>query len=272
MSKIKARPFVVVFAVLFIVICVFSLFNCLPFDATTIPAIHYDAYYGKSKRVSVHLKRVDVNLRDHSNKTPLHWACEGGHLETVKLLVENGANLEATSSVGYNHSLKTPLYYAAKNGNTEVISYLLSAGASVEKTPNALGMAILYGRLEAVKLLIEHGIDINYADSFGNTPILDTAGCFELPERENNDWKINPYYIDIIELLINSGADVFDENAEGNTTLIYAAMLGNVEAVKIFYNLGVSIDHQNKEGLTALDYAREREKTDTLTFLLENGA
>ncbi len=51
--------------------------------------------------------------------TPLIWAAAAGHLEIVKFLVENGANLHAQTCDGY-----TPLHYANANGHWEVAKFL----------------------------------------------------------------------------------------------------------------------------------------------------
>lgn len=46
---------------------------------------------------------------DNGGKTPLHRACEGGHVDVVQLLVERGADLEAKNAAG-----KTALVIAAE--------------------------------------------------------------------------------------------------------------------------------------------------------------
>lgn len=68
-------------------------------------------------------------------KKPLYWASKGGHLSTVKLLVESGANIdvpEGTSIFGG----ETPLMIAARYGFADIVDYLVKKGADQNKTNN----------------------------------------------------------------------------------------------------------------------------------------
>jgi ankyrin repeat protein len=56
--------------------------------------------------------------------TPLFWAVESANDELVRFLVENGANVNATSNKG-----KTPLSIATEAGYTNIIEILKAAGA-----------------------------------------------------------------------------------------------------------------------------------------------
>jgi len=66
---------------------------------------------------------AEINARDHTNYTPLHFACMWGHVEAVKLLIELGANLEIEDVTGV-----TPMIIAEQNGNSEVVQILKDAG------------------------------------------------------------------------------------------------------------------------------------------------
>ena len=85
-------------------------------------------------QISKFLKSQNPNLPkipNISGFTPLHYAAENGHLEVVKVLLENQENPG-------NMWGNTPLHYAATEGHTEVVEYLL--GHLVEIYPtNHLG-------------------------------------------------------------------------------------------------------------------------------------
>lgn len=59
----------------------------------------------------------------------MHLAVICGHVKVVKMLIDSGANIEAT---GWNEL--TPLHYAAKEGHNEVVKMLLQHGANTEAT------------------------------------------------------------------------------------------------------------------------------------------
>jgi ankyrin repeat protein len=61
------------------------------------------------------------DLKDNFGRTPLLWAAEKGHKVVVKLLLENGAELETKDE---NYS-QTPLSLAAEEGHEAVVKLLL---------------------------------------------------------------------------------------------------------------------------------------------------
>ena len=94
-------------------------------------------------------------MRDKTQSTPLHLASSKGSGETVKLLIEHGADVNALDG---KHS--TPLHLAASSqlalkGN--VVRLLLSHGANVgakdERDRTPLQIASSRGLLEIVELL-----------------------------------------------------------------------------------------------------------------------
>ena len=56
-----------------------------------------------------------------------HLAARSGSIESLKSLLENGANIEATDILG-----QTPLHAASKSGKIESLKFLLEKGANIE--------------------------------------------------------------------------------------------------------------------------------------------
>lgn len=81
-------------------------------------------------------EKYDVNDQDNAGNTALHEAALNGHLNLVKLLISNGANVNVQS---YEMLKDTPLIDASANGHLDVVMYLLEHGAD-PTLPNAKGL------------------------------------------------------------------------------------------------------------------------------------
>ena len=64
---------------------------------------------------------TDVNEENAIGYTPLHYAAGVGRIDILELLIEHGANINATDS---SNKGATPLDYAHWKGQTEVIEVL----------------------------------------------------------------------------------------------------------------------------------------------------
>ena len=92
----------------------------------------------------------------------IHSEIENGNTKNVKLLIENGANLEEVT-----HSKWTPVHSAIRYGQEDILGLLVSSGANIEakdswsKTP--LNRAVFFKYNLAEKLLIS-GAEVNAKD------------------------------------------------------------------------------------------------------------
>ncbi|KAK0641421.1 ankyrin repeat-containing domain protein [Cercophora newfieldiana] len=109
---------------------------------------------------------VDVNGLDARHRPPLFYAISCGHLDIMKLLVDNGAQVG-----GYNGESSAMVVLAVFKDNIPVLQFLLDQSPPVSsecwhpKVSNCrttpLSLAVEVGRLEAVKLLLDHGADVH---------------------------------------------------------------------------------------------------------------
>ena len=107
--------------------------------------------------------KANVNAKNRFGDTPLMAAALNGHLEIVRKLRTQGADIEPR---GW-----TPLIYAATGGHDDVVAYLLDQGANINaQSPNgttALMMAVREGRASTFDLLMRRGADIQHRNENG---------------------------------------------------------------------------------------------------------
>ncbi|ETP25829.1 hypothetical protein F441_01334 [Phytophthora nicotianae CJ01A1] len=123
------------------------------------------------KLQEVLLRGVSPNQRDVAEKgTPLHLACELGDLDSVMLLSEFTADLEARDEAG-----NTPLLAACFQGNFECVKFLLQSAVSLqaanENGDSALHLAAWDGSISCVKILLDYGVDPMATNRFGLTAL-----------------------------------------------------------------------------------------------------
>lgn len=190
---------------------------------------------------------ADVRARTHSGVTPLHLACSGAIAE---LLIRHGAEVDAMATQGEVGG--TPLYGAAfldPYDRLDVARVLLANGADVNAVnPSnwdsiALHEAAFRARQEFVALLIDHGANVNFVNSWGRTPLM-VALSFRR--------------VDNATLLINRGTDVTIADKDGTTPLHMAAWVGDPRLVELIIAKGADVNARDKFG-TPLGRAKSEE-------------
>jgi ankyrin repeat protein len=95
---------------------------------------------------------VGATSRNPMQNTPMHAAAAGRSRDSVRLLIERGADVNARQHGGW-----TTLHAAAQNGDVEMIQMLIAAGADVsaraENQQNAMDLALTKGHQAVVDLL-----------------------------------------------------------------------------------------------------------------------
>ena len=118
------------------------------------------------------LPNLLINGKDSVfNRSALHWACVGGHLEVAKLLLLHGIGVNST-----DRDNMTPIIQASMSGWTSIVKMLIENGANVNLLDrmhsSALHYAAFHGRTEIVTLLVKAGCILNHPAIFGHgTPL-----------------------------------------------------------------------------------------------------
>jgi ankyrin repeat protein len=137
--------------------------------------------------------KADVNAAQADGATALQWAAYRDDLELADLLISAGSNPKIANREG-----ATALQLASLRGSAPMIEKLLNGGAEVNErgvhAETPLMFAARSGNLQALKLLLKRGAEINAKESLRGTTAL--------------MWAVEQKHADVVNLLIQSGADV----------------------------------------------------------------
>lgn len=169
-------------------------------------------FVGLSSEIAILWERGYPALPAFGGITPLMYAAMGTDTEIAKKLIEAGADLDLVNFDGW-----TALIMAVWNSDASMVDFLLDAGVDPNRTAaangdTALSMAIASeaDRLEKANSLIAAGADPNAQHVAGLTPLM-WASMMGAPE--------------IIQVLLDAGADLYAVDNEDHDTLYWADRL-----------------------------------------------
>lgn len=273
-------------------------FSSLRYEFMRDSVLHVAARLGQLDIITfllTHYTPNGVNIKNNDNKTPLHEAAQFVQFEAIKILVENGADVNVLKKSDW-----TPLMLACtrikdENKNLEIVKYLVEKGALIDyqnkdgwsalhlivREPaskilsylieqkidlmklskngrSALHVACLHSNLDAVNLLIRNNADVNLKDLSGNTPILEAVLGGD---------------INVLNLLIQHKADVNVRNKADYSALHLAASVSGGETIKYIINtFNISANVTTNLGLTPLHCAAKNNNEINYNILKELGA
>jgi ankyrin repeat protein len=191
-------------------------------------------------------KKANINVVGGYRGGPLHIAANAGNIDMLKLLVEKGGDVNLADPNISGTPLQIALYsYADVDDGDTMIRYLVEeAGADVNARGgyfgSALNISFLRGSLDMIKLILDKGADIDWADNFGRRPIH--YASFKT--------------LDHVQLLLDSGADVTAKNKLGQTPLHIAVVTGRVDIVELILSRTKNyINEPDHDGWTPLLWA-----------------
>jgi cytohesin len=201
--------------------------------------------------------KVDINVKDEAESTPLHWAVKGGSLDIVRTIIGKGADIAGVAerpgtAIYYDGAGTvtwqtrrietidgTPLHWAAHTGRADIAEFLISKGADVNATTAYRWTPIYFAAREQhedlVELLMARGAVVNMNDDTFGSP-MHAAGSRR-----------------IAELLQNSGASTNAKCTYYGSPLHMAAYEGRAEVVQFLLEKGLNVDELARWQLDVTD-------------------
>lgn len=125
---------------------------------------------------------------------------------------------------------------AIENNDVPLVTRLLESG---ERYPLMLHHAVSINNIDMVRLLLDHGVNINTVNEDNETPLIwafDEDNLVIIDVVDNNEtyqmWALNKDYLDIINLLIDHGANLTIVANDGFRPWDLAVTYGTYELVK----------------------------------------
>jgi ankyrin repeat protein len=227
------------------------------------------------------LAGADVNLNASGSRTALSIAAASGDVEIVNFLLDAGADVNAVQG-------GTAIGAAAAAGNIKMVERLLQAGAEVNLagtwSAGVLQEAVNSGNVELLNLLLDAGADTNAIRDGTALRAAAEAGNISMAKRllaEVNlagtssagvlQGAVRSGDIELLNFLLDAGADVNLRDRHGSTALEIAASFGRVWMVQRLLQAGATVNSAGGRGGEALHIAAACGHIDVLIVLLDAG-
>lgn len=210
-------------------------------DLTKGHYLNWASSLGRSEMVDILIEAgAAVNEYGLAEKeTPLQSAVTHGHLSIAQKLLEAGANANKGSLIGPSFPI---LKASSRSMATLLVQYNADVNVTDGKGTSALLKAVLYKRTDVVKVLLEAGTNMLFADKDGYTPLI---------------LAVEKGYDEIVRALLEHGADAETLTPSGRTLIELASNTSTKQLIESFMpNSKLSSAHtgaaeSTKSGTTA---------------------
>ncbi len=219
---------------------------------------------------------IDERMGIPTGLEPLNWAAWGGHADTVRYLIINGAHLNGE---GVSHWI--PLQWAVRDCDFAMCKFILDYGGEVNirdsEGISPLQEAARTGCLDIARMFVTRGANVNAVPE--KEPTCNCVECTKSPLH----MAATCGHIEMARFLMESGADLNARDSSGDTPLYHPVREGHSAMVELLVANGADVNIRNDSGLAPLHVSANGVNIDTLgyvhfgrkrttEFLLRNGA
>lgn len=171
-------------AIVLVVGCV----GCEPPSSNIVEAVSRKNYDPEEVRDFLKADPTAIDETNQYDQRPLQIAAGSDRVEAVTLLLDAGADVNATDDIG-----QSALHAVCDSGELEIAKLLLDAKADVTladndgNTPLHTVVGYDWDSIELVRLLIASGADVNAKNKEGETPLDIAVGLKEYYEKPSHD-------------------------------------------------------------------------------------
>jgi ankyrin repeat protein len=164
-------------------------------------------------------RKNDLTQRDCYSRTPWLLCVQTGDIKKAQILVSAGATIDDRDRIG-----QTALSYAVEQNDDRMVAWLLALGTDVWQAEHLADHALIQaaenGATECVKLLLAAGADVTFKNEFDDSAMSVAAE------------------VDIVRLLISTGQEWSDANAEVKRRLVGLEPSAELEVSEADYRTG----------------------------------
>jgi len=233
--------------------------------------------------------KIDITVRDVNLISTVDYAVVNNRVSDAKYFLNNGAN----PNCQFNE-LDLLKYSILKNW-LNMVRLLINSGADIERkdknSNTPLSCAVRAGSIDILKELVQAGVNLKVRDENGYTPLIYAvkrrstviinyliSQGVEINEKDNEGYTALMHAVDapnnsmdVIECLINNGADINVFSNQQLSPLLLAAKNNDYEAARYLVGNGANINAKDNGGYNSLMYAILNHNIPLIKFLIDNG-